>query len=77
MMVTDLLCDADTLAKRLRDALRDEQWLDGYLFAAGLGQLADDRLHSDPFLFNRAAVICAASRRGRPGSPWPLLADWA
>ena len=70
VMVTDLLCDADTLAKRLRDALRDEQWLDGYLFAAGLGQLADDRLHSDPFLFNRAA----SHLRGQPSRQARLAA---
>jgi hypothetical protein len=55
VMVTDLLSDAGTLSGRLGDALRDEQWLDAYLFAAGLGQLADDRLHPDPFLLHRAA----------------------
>ncbi len=53
--VTDLLCGAETLAERLGEALRDEQWLDAYLFAAGLGQLFEDRLHADPFLFYRAA----------------------
>jgi hydroxymethylpyrimidine pyrophosphatase-like HAD family hydrolase len=55
VLVADLLCDAGTLAGRLRDAVADEHWLDAYLFAAGLGQLADDRLHPDPFLFHRAA----------------------
>ena len=70
VLVTDLLCDADTLARRLRDALRDEHWLDAYLFAAGLGQLVDDRLHPDPFLFRRAASYL----RGLPSRPARLAA---
>ena len=70
VLVTDLLCDADTLAMRLRNALRAEQWLDAYLFAAGLGQLVDDRLHSDPFLFNRAASYL----RGQPSRQARLAA---
>jgi len=65
VLVTDLLCDTDTLAKRLRDALQDEQWLDAYLFAVGLSQLVDDRLHPDPFLFHRAASYL----RGLPSRP--------
>lgn len=55
LLMTDLLCDADTLTERLRDVLHDEQWLDAYLLAAGLGQLVEDRLHPDPFLLHRAA----------------------
>ena len=55
MLVTDLLCGAETLAERLRDALRDEQWLDAYLLAVGLGQMVDDRLHADLLLLHRAA----------------------
>ena len=51
LLVTDLLCGAEALAERLRDALRDEQWLDAYLLAAGIGQLVDDGLHTDPLLF--------------------------
>ncbi|MGB6457894.1 MAG: hypothetical protein WBH47_25765 [Streptosporangiaceae bacterium] len=54
-LVTDLLSGADILAMRLQEALRGEQWLDAFLFSAGLGQLVDDRLHADPFLLNRAA----------------------
>ena len=65
VLVADLLSDSQTLAKRLRNALRDEQWLDAYLFAAGLGQLVDDRLHPDPFLFHRAASYL----RGLPSRP--------
>jgi hydroxymethylpyrimidine pyrophosphatase-like HAD family hydrolase len=55
VLVTDLLSSAETLAERLRDALRDEHWLDAYLLAAGLGQVVDDRLHADFLLFHRAA----------------------
>ena len=55
VLVTDLLCGAETLAERLRDALRDEQWLDAYLLAVGLGQIVDDRLHADLLLLHRAA----------------------
>jgi hypothetical protein len=64
-LVADLLCDSGTLAARLGNALRDEQWLDAYLFAAGLGQVVDDRLHPDPYLFHRAASYL----RGLPSRP--------
>jgi hydroxymethylpyrimidine pyrophosphatase-like HAD family hydrolase len=64
-LIADLLCDAGTLAARLRETLRDGQWLDAYLFAAGLNQLVDDRLHPDPFLFHRAASYL----RGLPSRP--------
>jgi len=53
--VSDLLCGAGLLADRLGTALAGEQWLDAYLFAAGLAQLIEDRLHADPLLFWRAA----------------------
>src|SRR5215471_15086109 len=55
VLATDLLCGADELATQLRWALREGQWLDAYLLAAGLGQLVEDRLHADPLLLNRAA----------------------
>jgi hydroxymethylpyrimidine pyrophosphatase-like HAD family hydrolase len=67
--ITDLLCDASTLAGRLREALRDEDWLNAYLFAAGLSQLVDDRLHPDPLRFHRAARYL----RDRPSRPARLL----
>ena len=55
LLVTDLLCGAETLAERLHEALLGEQWLDAYLLAAGIGQMIDDRLHADPLLFRRVA----------------------
>jgi len=64
-LIADLLGDAGTVAARLRETLRDGQWLDAYLFAAGLSQLVDDRLHPDPFLFHRAASYL----RGLPSRP--------
>ena len=54
-LMTDLLSGADTLTMRLQAALEGKQWLDAYLFSAGIMQLVDDRLHADPFLLNRAA----------------------
>ena len=73
VLVTDLICGAEALAKRLRDALRDEQWLDAYLLAAGIGQLVDDRLHADPLLFDRAA----SHLRGQASGPARLAAAGA
>ncbi|HEY6278626.1 MAG TPA: hypothetical protein VIX86_20125 [Streptosporangiaceae bacterium] len=63
--ISDLLCGAAELAERLRAALAGEQWLDAYLFAAGLSQLVEDRLHADPFLFWRAASYL----RDQPSRP--------
>lgn len=73
VLVTDLICGAEALAERLRDALLDEQWLDAYLLAAGIGQLVDDRLHTDPLLFDRAA----SHLRGKPSGPARLAAAGA
>jgi hydroxymethylpyrimidine pyrophosphatase-like HAD family hydrolase len=53
--VTDLLCGAGDLATRLRVTLRDQEWLDSFLLAAGLSQMVEDRLHADPLLLNRTA----------------------
>jgi hypothetical protein len=55
LLVADLLSDAGTLTALLRQALRDQQWLDAFLLAAGLGQLIEDRLHRDRLLLDRAA----------------------
>jgi hydroxymethylpyrimidine pyrophosphatase-like HAD family hydrolase len=63
--VTNLLCGADELIARLRAALADEQWLNAYLLAAGLGQMVEDRLHPDPLLMNRAAKYL----HGQPSRP--------
>lgn len=65
LLVTDLLSDAGTLIGLLRRTLTDQQWLDAFLLAAGLGQLVEDRLHGDPMLMNRAA----SHLRSLPGRP--------
>ena len=65
LLVADLLGDAATLAGLLRQAVGDQQWLDAFLLAAGLGQLAEDRLHSDPMLLTRTASYLG----GRPARP--------
>src|SRR5579863_9327226 len=65
LLVTDLLSDGATLTGLLRQALRDQQWLDAFLLAAGLGQLIEDRLHRDRLLLHRAASYL----RGRPSRP--------
>lgn len=69
LLVTDLLGSADDLAALLRRALTDTAWLDAYLLAAGLCQLVEDRLHTDPLQLHRAASYLA----GRP-SPFARLA---
>jgi hydroxymethylpyrimidine pyrophosphatase-like HAD family hydrolase len=73
VLVADLLSSAETLTRRLQDALREEHWLDAYLFAAGLGQLAEDRVHADPFLLQRAASYLG----GLPSRPSRLAATLA
>jgi hypothetical protein len=73
LLVTDLLCGAEMLATRLRVALREEQWLDAFLLAAGLGQLIEDRLHPDLLLSSRAAAYL----RGLPSRPARLAASAA
>jgi hypothetical protein len=42
VLVTDLICGAEALAERLRDALLDEQWLDAYLLAASAVVILND-----------------------------------
>jgi hydroxymethylpyrimidine pyrophosphatase-like HAD family hydrolase len=65
LLVADLLSDGATLAGLLRQALRDQQWLDAFLLAAGLGQLIEDRLHRDRLMLQRAASYL----QDRPSRP--------
>jgi hydroxymethylpyrimidine pyrophosphatase-like HAD family hydrolase len=73
LLVTDLLCGPEILATRLRAALREEQWLDAFLLAAGLGQMIEDRLHPDLLLSSRAAAYL----RGLPSRPARLAGSAA
>lgn len=61
LLAPDLLGGADVLAERLDDALREEQWLDAFLLAAGLNQVIEDRLHPDPLLLRRTAGYLSGS----------------
>lgn len=65
LAAADLLAGAETLAGRLASALHAGQGLDAFLLAAGLSQLAEDKLHDDPFMFSRAAAYL----RTRPSRP--------
>jgi hypothetical protein len=65
VLVADLLSGAGELARLLGQALGTGDWLDAYLLAAGLSQLAEDRLHPDPLLLYRAASYL----RGQPSRP--------
>ena len=51
----DLLFSAAEIEEQLRLAIRERQWLDAYLLAAGLNQMVEDRLHPDPLQLRRAA----------------------
>ena len=56
LLVTDLLLTGEQMARHVLDALARREWVDAFLLAAGLQQLADDRLHPDPFSLRRAAA---------------------
>jgi hypothetical protein len=59
----DLLHTADRQHAFLRMALRSGDWLNACLYACGLFQLVEDRLHPDPFQLRRPAEFL-----GRGGS---------
>src|SRR5690242_15692124 len=44
----DLLMTADQITDLMLLAIRNQDWIDAYLLAAGLNQLVEDRLHPDP-----------------------------
>src|SRR3954471_22432817 len=55
--VSDLFLDAAQVVAHLRRSVSGGDWLDAYLFAAGLSQLVDDDLHPDPASLRRAAAF--------------------
>lgn len=63
----DLLHDLDTLARLLDRFVRRESWLDAYLVAAGMVQVAEDWLHEPPAALDYALRLAAgaAPRRYR------------
>jgi hydroxymethylpyrimidine pyrophosphatase-like HAD family hydrolase len=72
LVVTNLLNDLAALGTLLQDAAREQWWLDAYLVAAGLNQIAEDHLHDAPYPLDDAASLLA-----RSGSPAGRLAGWA
>jgi hydroxymethylpyrimidine pyrophosphatase-like HAD family hydrolase len=54
LALIDLFNDAETLSSHLRDRVAGQQWLDAFLLAAGLHQMAEDRWHRGQWGLRRA-----------------------
>lgn len=54
----------ENLADLMSDELDDRSWLNVFLLSAGMGQIIEDHLHSDPFLLGRAARFFAKTVTG-------------
>lgn len=67
LLLTNLLNDLATLASLLAEAARQDAWLDAYLVAAGINQIAEDYLQSSPYPLDEAASLLGktASRYAR------------
>lgn len=70
LTTANLLNSFDQLVAWLVDAQASGDWLDAYLLAAGLNQLAEDYLHPDLYKLNRAATYLESTRFRSAG---PLL----
>lgn len=55
--IYDLLHDLDELADLFGYAMKQNDWLNAYLLAAGMNQVVEDYLHPDPFFLNKAAAF--------------------
>jgi len=53
--LANLLDDLDGMTGQLLRAMAAERWVDAFLFAAGLNQIIEDDLHSDPISLTRVA----------------------
>ncbi len=62
LVVTDLLNDLAALGSLLDQAAEERIWLDAYLVAAGMCQLAEDYLHDSPYPLDDAASLLGKSR---------------
>jgi hydroxymethylpyrimidine pyrophosphatase-like HAD family hydrolase len=67
LVVTNLLNDLSALGALLEQAARAQCWLDAYLVAAGVNQIAADWLHDSPYRLDDARSLFArsGSRGGR------------
>ncbi len=57
LIVRNLLNELDGLAALLRTAVDRSDWLNAFLLAAGMWQIAEDYLHSDPLFLQRAEKV--------------------
>lgn len=74
LVLADLLNDAATLARLMVAEAGRGSWLDAYLLAAGLNQVAEDWMHRDWLsMRNAARVLSAAGTIGRIASGLVLL----
>jgi hydroxymethylpyrimidine pyrophosphatase-like HAD family hydrolase len=62
LVVHNLLSDLESLAPLLPAEIRKQSWLDAYLLAAGMAQIADDYLHPEIEHFDRAASYLTRHR---------------
>jgi hydroxymethylpyrimidine pyrophosphatase-like HAD family hydrolase/adenine/guanine phosphoribosyltransferase-like PRPP-binding protein len=67
LVVTNLLNELTALGTLLERAASEQWWLDAYLVAAGINQIAEDHLHDAPYPLDDAASLLAGSgsRAGR------------
>ena len=72
LVVTNLLNDLATLASLLAEAAGQDAWLDAYLVAAGINQIAEDYLQGSPYPLDEAAALL-----GKTGSRYARLAGRA
>ena len=62
LVLHSLLNDLGTLTPLVGSEIRKGSWLDAYLLAAGMAQIADDYLHPKFELFDRASSYLAGDR---------------
>jgi O-antigen/teichoic acid export membrane protein/hydroxymethylpyrimidine pyrophosphatase-like HAD family hydrolase len=63
LVLANLLNDLDALVPLLLREIRCASWLDAYLIAAGMNQIAEDWLHPDPAGIGEISRALAARRR--------------
>ena len=57
LVIRNLLNDLDGLAAFLRTAIHQSDWLNAFLLSAGIWQIVEDYLHSDPLSLQRAEKV--------------------
>ncbi len=79
LLEVDLLEDLDRLVTHLRHELAGRSWLNAYLLAAGMNQVAEDHLNADGYLLGKAAdhIATATAPLGDFGEQTLRAADSA